>query len=303
MNVIDGRHILLLTGLLLLAACRFDAPDPTKEDTPTQGRVLILADADCAAMVERELGIFHSFYKKADITVRYLDEADMLRAMMNDSVRCVITTVEPGAEQDAYYRSRNITPPVVPLYHSAIAVVVGPASGLSQLDMGQVARLLGKEGAEQAPDTLQAIFAGKGSGLARLLKDSLGIGQLRAQALADIPAVVEQLERSPRSVGFLPYEAISDLDDPRVQALRERVRILPVAGQGGGPPGLPSQSTIADGSYPLLRTVKAIVTEGKSGLGTGFVSFVANHKGQKIILKLGIVPITVPERIIDIVHN
>jgi phosphate transport system substrate-binding protein len=44
-----------------------------------------------------------------------------------------------------------------------------------------------------------------------------------------------------------------------------------------------------------------LLTEGKSGLGTGFVSFVANHKGQRIILKLGVAPINVPPRNIQIV--
>jgi phosphate transport system substrate-binding protein len=66
---------------------------------------------------------------------------------------------------------------------------------------------------------------------------------------------------------------------------------------------LPSQSTLADGSYPLRREVYMILAEGKSGLGTGFVSFVANHKGQRIILKLGIAPHKVPAREVEIVHQ
>lgn len=300
----NNRHDIVLLGMLvLLAGCRFDAPDPAKDDKPTQGRVMILADADCRAAVERELGIFHEFYKKAEITVRYVDEGAMLKAMMNDSVRCVITTVEPGPEQDAYYRGRNISTPIVPLYHSAIALVVHPESDLTHLDKAEVARLLGGGEGNVGPDTLQAIFAGKGSGLARLLKDSLEIGQLRAQAMEDISALVEQVARNTRAVGFLPFEALADQDDPEVRSIRGRLRLLPVSAKPGDDPVTPSQSTIADGSYPFLRTVHAIVTEGKSGLGTGFVSFVANHKGQKIILKLGLVPITIPERTIEIVYN
>jgi len=42
--------------------------------------------------------------------------------------------------------------------------------------------------------------------------------------------------------------------------------------------------------------------EGKSGLGTGFVSFVAGHKGQRIILKSGLAPQIVPARDVMIVH-
>ena len=65
----------------------------------------------------------------------------------------------------------------------------------------------------------------------------------------------------------------------------------------------PNQSTLADGSYPLRRPVYMVLCEGKSGLGTGFVSFVANHKGQRIILKHGIAPNKVPPREVEIVSQ
>jgi len=58
---------------------------------------------------------------------------------------------------------------------------------------------------------------------------------------------------------------------------------------------------LADASYPLRRPVYMVLAEGKSGLGTGFVSFVANHKGQRIILKHGLAPHKVPPREIEIV--
>jgi phosphate transport system substrate-binding protein len=69
------------------------------------------------------------------------------------------------------------------------------------------------------------------------------------------------------------------------------------------PAFFPSQGTLADRSYPLRRQVVMVLAEGKSGLGTGFVSFVANHKGQRIILKLGLAPQKIPAREVEIVHE
>lgn len=297
---------------LLLAGCRFTPPDPYKDDTPTSGKVLILADADCQPIIDRELLVYHSIYHDAEITVRYMGEAEMLKAMLNDSVRCVITTAAPGQEQQAYFNKRQLSAPVVPIYHGGIAVVVNKASPLRSLRLEQIARLLGKNGTMEVNtdlelnivmDSLTALFAGRGSGVARLLVDSLHIDSLQARALADVPAVVDQVARDPRTIGFLPFEAISDMDNPAMRALREQVRLLPIARTSGSTPVLPSQSTLADGSYPLQRTVTMVLTEGKSGLGTGFVSFVANHKGQRIILKLGVAPIKVPPRNVEIVTH
>ena len=83
--------------------------------------------------------------------------------------------------------------------------------------------------------------------------------------------------------------------------IARRLKLLPVARTVETKAVLPSQGTIADESYPLRRRMNMILIEGKSGLGTGFVSFVANHKGQRIILKLGVAPITVPSRNIQMV--
>lgn len=295
-----SARTLAILGLLafLGACCRTGAPDPYSEDTPTFGKVLVLADEDCRAVIDKEHEIFSAFYRKAEVTVRYLSEAELLKAMLNDSVRCVVTTVDPGGEQQAYFRERQISAPIVPVYHGGIAAVVHPESPLDRLDLGRLAALLE---AGSGPDSLLPLFAGTGSGVARLLSDSLGIRQLRGQALADVAAVVGQAARDPRAVGLIPFEAISDLDNPEMRALRGQVKLLPIAREAGAPAVLPSQSSLADGSYPLRRTVKMILTEGKSGLGTGFVSFVANHKGQRIILKLGVAPITVPPRNVEIV--
>ncbi|MBZ0204841.1 MAG: substrate-binding domain-containing protein [Flavobacteriales bacterium] len=307
-----SNRISIIPGIciLLLAGCRSAAPDPGVNDTPTQGRILVLADMDCRPVIEKEHMIFSSFYPKAEVTVRYLNEADLLKAMLNDSVRCVFTSVDLGGEQQAWFRQRNLSTPIIPIYKGGIAVVVNKESPLHHLDLGKLAKLLGGTNALEVTadeegslglDSMTALFAGAGSGVARLLVDSLRIGKLRGRALADVPAVVAQVARDPRTIGFLPFEAISDLDNPQMRALRDQVRLLPIARRADDPPVLPSQSTLADGAYPLQRTVHAILTEGKSGLGTGFVSFVANHKGQRIILKLGVAPINIPTRNVEIV--
>jgi phosphate transport system substrate-binding protein len=41
----------------------------------------------------------------------------------------------------------------------------------------------------------------------------------------------------------------------------------------------------------------------RAGLVTGFVSFVAGEKGQRMILKSGLVPATIPSRIVEINHT
>lgn len=309
-----GQHnratsCLLAASALFLHGCRSPAPDAGNDDTPTTGKVLVLADVDSRPVIEEEAVIFNSLYAKAEVEVRYMGESELLKAMMNDSVRCVVFSGSYGPEQQADFQRRKLSAlPLVPIYTDAIAVVVNKASPIVQLDLAEIRALLDNDmapaGRMDAMGAMRAVFAGSGSGLARMLIDSLRLeGGIRAGALPDVGSVVALVARDESALGLIPFAAISDLDDAVALALREQVKLLPLSADGGGGAVLPSQSTIADGRYPLRRTMNMLLTEGKSGLGTGFVSFVANHKGQRIILKLGVAPITVPPRNIEIVPH
>ncbi|MDB8923355.1 phosphate ABC transporter substrate-binding protein, partial [Parabacteroides merdae] len=62
----------------------------------------------------------------------------------------------------------------------------------------------------------------------------------------------------------------------------------------------PYQAYIALGDYPMTRPVYLILSEPRMGLASGFTSFVASDRGQRIILKSGLLPVTQPLRIVNI---
>lgn len=298
-----------LLAALLLGGCDCNGPDPYTDDVPTAGHILVMADEDARPILEAEERVFESIYTKAELDIRYLPEAELLKAMLNDSVRCVVSSVAPGGEQEDYFRKRRLSAPSVPIYMDGIAVIVNTDCPAPPPSLRDLRALLSSEhdksgrpfcaGSSAAP---VALFPSPGSGIARMLGDSLRLERVNARALPNVDSVVAQVARDPGAVGFLPFAAISDLDDPHMRALRDQVKLLAISRSESTPAVLPSQGTLADGRYPLRRTVRMVLTEGKSGLGTGFVSFVANHKGQRIILKLGVAPIKVPAREVEIVH-
>jgi phosphate transport system substrate-binding protein len=300
------------TLLLVLASCG-DPPDPYRDDLPTRGHVLLMADEDLRSLVEAQEYVFESIYKDAQLDIRYLPEAELLQAVMNDSVRCWIASVGPGGEQEAYYAKRPVVSHVVPICTDAVAIVVNKNCTMPPPTIAEIRTLLSTEddksgwGCNRAGGTTiempSVLFAGARSGVARMLVDSLHPNGLSARALPSIEAVVAQVEADINSVGFLSFSAISDLDNPRMKALRDRVKLLAIRATDTSTAILPSQSTLADGSYPLRRPVYMILAEGKSGLGTGFVSFVANPKGQRIFLKQGIAPSKVPPRDVEFLDH
>ena len=62
----------------------------------------------------------------------------------------------------------------------------------------------------------------------------------------------------------------------------------------------PNQANLGKGLYPLKRSIYVLNYQGFAGLGTGFASFVVGDIGQRIVLKSNLLPITIPERNINI---
>jgi phosphate transport system substrate-binding protein len=303
--------------LLLLAACSSKGPDPYTDDVPTKGHVVILADEDLRSLVEAEEYVFESIYPKAELEIRYLPESELLKEVLNDSVRCWIGTVQPGGEQEAYYAKRSIKAHVVPIATDGIALIGNKGAKYSDVSRQTLKWALSAErdkswlprytsGSEDKVSVRGLLFAGQGNGVARMMVDSLFNGDasnFNGYTVRDIDSLVALVTNDPSILGAVPFSAISDLDNPRMKALRDQVQLLAVSASIGSPAFLPNQGTFADGSYPLRRPVYMILCEGKTGLGTGFVSFVAGHKGQRIILKQGLAPQHVPAREVEIVNE
>lgn len=288
----------LLFGLLL-TACQGTPPDPRRDDDLTSGHVLILAEEEFRSLLEGQRIVFEQTYADARVDIRYLPQADLLKAMLNDSVRAVFTTCAPGGEQKEYFRSRQLSTPMTPILVDAVAVLTGPRPQHLTLTVEDLAQRLSTPGAV-------TLFESTGSGVARTVVDSLLAGDATAvrgaSAAEGLDSLITRLERDSTAIGLIPFALISDLDDPVCKAVRARTQLAAIAPAPGATPVLPNQSTLADGSYPLRRKLYALNVEGRSGLGTGFVSFVAGHKGQRIILKSGLAPQTVPAREVMLVN-
>lgn len=296
---------------LLLAACETTPSDPRTDDNPTSGHIAVLVDEGLKPVFEDLESIFEHFYKDAELDLRYLPEGEILTAMQHDSVRLVFATFSPGADQEAYLRSRQNTPHIETVATDAVAIIANKGSPIHTIRTAELDRILrGEEPKLPGADIimtkgLRLVFDRSGAGVARTLIDSLLAGdatRLKAQVFAanGIDSLVALVARNPNTLGFIPFATIADKDNAHARHLLEQVKVLAV-GRDTSNAVLPTQTTLADGTYPLCRPVVMMVLEPKAGLGTGFASFVAGHKGQRIILKRGLAPAHIPSREIEVV--
>lgn len=299
------KPLLVVGCWLLVCACDTTPSDPRTDDNPTSGHIAVLVDEGLKPVFEDLESIFEHFYKDAELDLRYLPEGEILTAMQHDSVRLVFATFAPGADQEAYLRSRQNTPHIETVATDAVAIIAGKTEPADSISIEDLQANLTTKVPAKLWSGHRLLFDRSGSSTARSLIDSLLGGdaaRLQAQVFAvnGIDSLVAQVARNPNTLGFIPFATIADKDNAYARHLLEQVKVLAV-GRDTSNAVLPSQTTLADGTYPLCRPVVMMVLEPKAGLGTGFASFVAGHKGQRIILKRGLAPAHIPSREIEVV--
>ena len=114
--------------------------------------------------------------------------------------------------------------------------------------------------------------------------------------------MVNYISQNPNAIGIISVNWISDKDDSLSRSFMTKVNVMGVSAPylNDGSYYKPFQGNIYNKSYPFVREVYMISRETFAGLGSGFISWVAAEQGQRIVLKSGLVPATMPIRLIQV---
>ncbi|MCD9015010.1 PstS family phosphate ABC transporter substrate-binding protein [Parachryseolinea silvisoli] len=301
-------HSLLIT-LCLLAACTGRDKKGRPLDTPTSGSIRIAVDESLKPLLDTEVDTFTGLYQRAHIEVTYASEQEAIRQLLLDSVRLVVITRKLLPEEIETLAQQALKPHQVTVAREGIALVMNRTRTDSVLSVEQLGKMLKGDIANWSQlspkgpaGPLEIVFDQPTSGILRYLKDSLKIDTLPKNCFAvnDNPSVIQHVASRPNAIGLIGGTWISDSDDSTANAFLNTVRIAALSRQTGGESFQPFQAYIAQNKYPLIREITVVSREGRTGLGSGLLAFIAGEKGQRIVLKSGLVPVTMPIRIVEI---
>lgn len=297
----------LLVGLCLAAtAC---GPTTTKDgkalDTPTTGRITIAVDEVAVPIIRSTVATFEGVYTTAKVEAKTLPQEVGFQLLLQDSVRMVVGSRKLDAKERAVFAERNITPHEYEYALDAVAVIVHPTNADTLLTLDRLRGILagetltwpGRPGLKIVP-----VLDHGSSANAMFLEQKLGlIGRLSASVYAtgNTEKVLDYVATNPGAIGFIGVGYVSDLDSPRQRAFRDGIRVASistaqVAADSNSYP--PYQAYLSLKKYPLARMLYIVSGEARSGLGTGFASWALSEKGQRIVLKAGLLPATMPVR-------
>ena len=304
------KHI-LLAFTILFSGCN-NNPNAPYNDTPTSGKVNIAADETLRPLVGAELDTFHGLYRYAFINMNYKHETALFNDLLNDSVKVIVASRKLRKEEEAVFKQHQLIPVTTKVAVDAVALIINKENNDSLLMISQLKEILsGKTkswkqlNAKTQLGDITFVFDNKGSSTVRYLSDSI-IHSTHLPtycfAVNTNKEVLDYVEKNKNAIGVIGVSWISDQDDGSVKDFLSRVRVMALTDKENPVADdyvQPYQAYIALKQYPLTREVYMISREGRAGLGTGFVSFVAGDAGQRIVRLAGLLPATMPVRIVN----
>jgi phosphate transport system substrate-binding protein len=302
---------LLMIFALILVSCGNQGTTTIKE-TPTSGNIKIESDESFQLIVQAEVDTFTSLYKYAQITPVYKTEKELIADFLNDSIKVIVSSWTPSEKQKKLLLDIQTVVRTNVIAYDALALVLNKSNTDSLLTYGNVKDIFtGKitDWKQINPKSklgkIDIVFDNVRSGNIRYFRSKFELPEQLSSnfyAVHNNPEVIDYVSKSPGAMGIVSVNWISDTDDSLSRSFINKIKVaavsLPYLDQDLF--YMPVQGSIYDKTYPFVREVNMVSRETFSGLGSGFVSFVCSEKGQRIILKAGLVPATMPVRIIQV---
>jgi phosphate transport system substrate-binding protein len=286
--------------MLALQACK---PKPAAySDTISEGTAKFAADESFEPIVDEENYIFKALDPKANPQIIYKPENDVVRLLLQDSVRVAIMSRELDSDEIKVLKTKNLIPSISRFAIDGVAVIVNKASNDTTITVAAIKKMLNGE----AKSAMNIVFDNPNSSLVRYLKTLAGVTDFKLKnifALKSNKEVIKYVSTHPDAIGFTGFNWLDDPDKDYADAVNN-IKIVGVKDEDNKKYATeyykPSQVTLSLGQYPLKRNLYIINCTGRQGLGSGFEMFLNSDRGQRIVLSSGLLPSTMPGREIEI---
>ncbi|MCE5206263.1 MAG: substrate-binding domain-containing protein [Porphyromonadaceae bacterium] len=276
------------------------------------GYIKIAVDQTMAPTIKAAINVFES-ENVAIVEPFYTSEREAIDLLMADTVRLAITARRLTSAEKKYFSEHKFQPEEIRIALDAIALIVHSSNPDSIINVQNLKRILTGEVTqwnEIYPDSklgkIQVVFDNTNSSIVRYANDSICrdrplSAELNALNLNE--EVVDYVSQNPASLGLIGVNLISDDRDSTVVEMTTKVQVMRVTWDEH-PDRFnavqPYQYYIYSGQYPFIREIYAILNDPRGELPKGFTRFLTSDRGQRIILRSGLLPSAMPVNAVKI---
>lgn len=282
-----------------LVSCKKETNENTMvKESYNKGTAEMYVESSVYPIVEDLNEVFKSYYDNADIQLKMLSQNEILSAIYKDTSRLAVMPKDFSSKELEAFKGK-VVPKITPIAKDAVLFITQKQATDTLINYKDV---VGVFKGTISSDKIFVFHDANSAIVSQIMQDAeVKEVSNKVYYASSIEEIVSYITKNKNAIGVVGINWMVQPDKKIQEGIKE-LRSMWVYSDSLKQYFAPSQSTIADNSYPLVRTINIVDVQGKTGLGTGFASFAASDKGQRIVLKSGLMPITMPKREINIIE-
>ncbi len=290
---------LLLT--LFVVGCEQQKPP----STPTSGVLRLEVDESVGHVIKTIADSFQSTYPDSKILVSTLDAREAITNFINDSVRVIVTAREFNEEELAVLKKYpDIQWTGYKCALDAVAVIGNKNNPTGQLRISELDSIFqGSLSRWNSQGTLiDAAICGINSSVNEIFKKKILNDKPFAPTavkIASSDSLIRFIENNPAAIGIVGVNWIRGREENLTVFALGNPGVRPDSTEPLGRFYTPLQAHIHRNYYPISRPVYVYSREYGATLSSGFIGYVNSIHGQQIFLNEGLVPVTMPVRLVE----
>jgi phosphate transport system substrate-binding protein len=277
-------------AVIVLAGCQ------ERHQTTTKGSIQVLVGESVFPLVQKEVAEFTRLYEQASIEITPTTSREAIIQLLTGKVATIIVSRELNEEEKRVVEAYKLPVRSWRYAMDAVLIIVNPKNEVSRITFADARKVFSGEtrnwkslgGASQ---DIELFVLSRNSGTSEFFLNSVVHDTLfgtSARRCSTSAQLVELVATRPNAIGVVGMAWKG-----------EKVKVLDVAVSDTSAFAAPYQASIYQGEYSLRRTIQIMSTDtGYAGLATGFVTFLASAQGQKVVRDFGLVPVTMPVKIV-----
>ena len=278
-------------------------PKDGRDDTLNAGIIKIACDENFKKLMDAEIDAFEAHNDLAIINPIYSGENEVIRLLIEDSVRLAVTTRDLNAKEQKTVVENKMLVRKFLIAFDGIALIANKANRDSLISLPTIKKILTGEITEwsqvnpQSPlGTIRVIFENNQSGVLRYAVDSITKGESLSPylyAMNNSDELIAKVSELPNAIGIVGYNLVSDETRLKTLGLQDKLRLMRIGKEEKANlqnTYLPYAGDIKNEDYPLWRAIYVLLSDPRAGLSSGFSIFLAHEVGQMVVLKSGLLP-------------
>ncbi len=299
----------IIVGLTLAASlcssCNNKKSTDGRTDTYSSGAISFVSDESFSPIIEEERDIFQKDYTQAKVTPVYTSESEAINRLLNQKAWLAFAARDFKPSELKSLQAKQFQPVSIKLAYDALAFIVNKGNKDTLISVNDIENIMTGKATKwgdiykgSARGIITVVFDNAKSSTVHYVEDSVLKGRPitnpNVAAVNKTAEVIKYVESHPGAIGIIGNNWLNDQHDSTNLTFNKNIQVMSVSRIHPATVASsrkPYQYYIYNGEYPLIRTIYALLNDPRRGLPWGFAHFIEGPKGQRIVMKAGLLPV------------